>query len=251
MRWCAAQGLLAGRRDLQRLRLLSNRLARRGEVDGRGVLERIERLRVVDVVDLRIIVLVFRVVVIRVVVIRVVVIRFLGVRIIRVRLIRFWFIQRFKRRSILSQSPVTPERKAPSMLQGFKEFILRGNVIDLAVAVVIGAAFTGVVTALVEGLFNPLIGALFNADSLATAFGVEIPTTSGGTAVIAFGAVLAAIINFLIIAVVVYFVFVLPINTAKKRADARKPKEPEEEPVTEKELLVEIRDLLAAQSKAN
>ena len=135
------------------------------------------------------------------------------------------------------------------MIQGFKEFVLRGNVIDLAVAVVIGAAFTGVVNALVESLFNPLIGAIFSAESLATAFQVAIPTTSGGTSVIAFGAILAAVINFLIIAVVVYFVFVLPINTAKKHADARKPKEPEEAPVSEKELLAEIRDLLAAQAK--
>jgi len=135
------------------------------------------------------------------------------------------------------------------MIQGFKEFILRGNVIDLAVAVVIGAAFTGVVTALVDSFFNPLIGALFNADSLSTAFALEIPTTSGGTSVIAFGAIIAAVINFLIIAIVVYFVFVLPINTAKKHAESRKPKAPEEEPVTEKELLTEIRDLLAAQAK--
>mgnify|MGYP006373975521 FL=1 len=137
------------------------------------------------------------------------------------------------------------------MIQGFKEFVLRGNVIDLAVAVVIGAAFTAVVTAIVESLFNPLIGALFNAESLATAFAVEIPTISGGTAVIAFGAVLAAIINFLIIAVVVYFVFVLPINTVKKRADALRNKGVDAEVVapTETELLAEIRDLLAAQRK--
>lgn len=135
------------------------------------------------------------------------------------------------------------------MIQGFKEFILRGNVIDLAVAVVIGAAFTGVVTAIVEGFFNPLIGALFNAESLSTAFAVEIPTLSGGTAVIAFGSVLAAIINFLIIAVVVYFVFVLPLNTVKKRADALRKKGAVAEVVapTETELLAEIRDLLAAQ----
>lgn len=138
------------------------------------------------------------------------------------------------------------------MIQGFKEFILRGNVVDLAVAVVIGAAFTGVVTAIVESFFNPLIGALFNAESLATAFAVEIPTLAGGTTVLAFGAVLAAVINFLIIAVVVYFVFVLPLNTVKKRTDALRKKGAEATVVapTETELLAEIRDLLAAQRKA-
>lgn len=138
------------------------------------------------------------------------------------------------------------------MINGFKEFILRGNVIDLAVAVVIGAAFTGVVNAIVTNLFNPLIGALFNAESLNTAFPVDIPTVGGETATIMFGAILGAILNFLIIAAVVYFAFVLPINTLKKRADAllakNKPTETENEaPLasTEVELLAEIRDLLA------
>ncbi len=130
------------------------------------------------------------------------------------------------------------------MIKGFKEFILRGNVIDLAVAVVIGAAFTAVVNALVESLFNPVIGAIFNADSLATAFQVQI-----GNATIGFGAILAAIINFLIIALVVYFVFVLPINKAKEYAERKLRKDGAEEEAaapTETELLAEIRDLLAA-----
>jgi large conductance mechanosensitive channel len=138
------------------------------------------------------------------------------------------------------------------MIRGFKEFILRGNVIDLAVAVVIGAAFTAVVTAIVEHLFNPIIGAVFNAESLSTAFPIAIPTMSGDTAVIGVGAIIAAILNFLIVAAVVYFAFVLPINTLKKRADAllakNKPTETENEaPLasTEVELLAEIRDLLA------
>ena len=137
------------------------------------------------------------------------------------------------------------------MIKGFKEFILRGNVIDLAVAVVIGAAFTAVVTAIVENLFNPIIGALFNAESLQEAFPLVIPTVSGGEATIHFGAIIAAVLNFLIIAAVVYFVFVLPINTLKKRADAllakNKTETENEAPLasTEVELLAEIRDLLA------
>lgn len=134
------------------------------------------------------------------------------------------------------------------MIQGFKEFIMRGNVIDLAVAVVIGAAFTTVVTAIVENVFNPIIGALFNAKSLAKAFPIGIPTTSGGTATIYFGAVVAALINFLLIALVVYFVFVLPINHMRKLAEARRKSgapTDDDTPVTEIDMLTDIRDLLA------
>jgi len=135
------------------------------------------------------------------------------------------------------------------MLSGFKAFILRGNVIDLAVAVVIGAAFTAVVNTIVEAVFNPLIGALFNAESLATALPVVIPTAGDAEAVIYFGAVIAAIIQFLLVAVVVYFAIVAPMNYANKLAEARKPKA-EEEPAgpSEAELLVQIRDLLAKQN---
>lgn len=107
------------------------------------------------------------------------------------------------------------------MLKGFKEFILRGNVIDLAVAVVIGAAFTGIVNAIVGKVLNPVIGALFNAKSLETALPVFIPTTSGGSATLYFGAVIAAVIQFVLVAVVVYFALVLPINYLKKVAFER------------------------------
>ena len=137
------------------------------------------------------------------------------------------------------------------MFTGFREFILRGNVIDLAVAVVIGAAFTAVVNAIVENVFDPLIGALFRAESLNDALDVVIPLPSG-EAVIKFGAVLGAIITFLIVAAVVYFVFVLPINTMKERAEARRRagRPDPDEPETELTLLSEIRDLLAADGAA-
>jgi large conductance mechanosensitive channel len=135
------------------------------------------------------------------------------------------------------------------MLNGFKEFILRGNVIDLAVAVVIGTAFSAIVTAIVSSVFNPAIGALFDAESLSTAFAVEIPTTSGKTATIVFGAVIAAVIQFLLVALVVYFALIVPINFLKKRAFQKKeagiPAVKEDTPPTELELLAEIRDLLA------
>ena len=141
------------------------------------------------------------------------------------------------------------------MFRGFKGFILRGNVIELAVAVVIGAAFTAVVNSIVANLINPLIGVIFQADSLDSALVLEIPTLRGDVAEVRFGAVLGAVIAFVIVATVVYFVFVLPMNTFKAHVEARKgtpAEEPEEEPAaaTEAELLVEIRDLLKAQRGA-
>lgn len=135
------------------------------------------------------------------------------------------------------------------MLSGFKAFILRGNVMDLAVGVVIGAAFTAIVTALVTNIFNPAIGALFDAASLSEAFIVTVPTVSGKTAEIAFGAVIAAVIQFLIVAAVVYFVLVLPVNRLRKLAFEKQKHEaeatPADQPPTETELLIQIRDLLA------
>jgi large conductance mechanosensitive channel len=129
------------------------------------------------------------------------------------------------------------------LLKGFKEFILRGNVIDLAVAVVIGAAFTTIVNAIVTGVFTPLISALFKADSLNNALKVPI-----GSSNLLFGEVLGAVIQFVLVAVVVYFVFVLPLNHFKERAARRKSKGVVNEatPTTELDLLTEIRDLLAA-----
>src|SRR5690606_1847797 len=118
------------------------------------------------------------------------------------------------------------------MFKGFKEFLLRGNVVDLAVAVVIGAAFNEIVGKVVDSLFTPIIGMFFQADSLDTALMVDLP--GGGT--IAFGAVIGAIINFVIVAAVVYFAFVLPMNKL------RKPAVEEETGPSEQELLAEIRD---------
>lgn len=127
------------------------------------------------------------------------------------------------------------------MFKGFKEFLLRGNVVDLAVAVVIGAAFNAVVQKVVDALINPIIGMVFKADSLDGAMLVGLP--GGGE--IAFGAVIGAVLNFVIVAAVVYFVFVLPMNRL------RKPTADEPAVPTEQELLTEIRDLLQAQAGAN
>ncbi|MCU1636286.1 MAG: mechanosensitive ion channel protein MscL [Cryobacterium sp.] len=132
------------------------------------------------------------------------------------------------------------------MIRGFKEFVMRGNVIDLAVAVVVGAAFTAVVNAIVEGIFNPLIAAIFSADSLANSMVI----TLSGDAKLSFGLVLAAIINFLLVAAVVYFAFVLPLNKLKQAQERRRqaglPTHDAKSPATELDVLTEIRDLLAA-----
>ena len=137
-------------------------------------------------------------------------------------------------------------------MKGFREFLLRGNVIDLAVAVVIGAAFTAIVTTIVNALINPLIGAVFNASSLDKALVVAIPTLSGGHAKLLFGAVIGAVINFVIVAAVVYFALVLPVNHLKKVAFERvkhdQEQTPQDVPPTDVEVLLEIRDLLRTQN---
>ncbi|WIE71671.1 large conductance mechanosensitive channel protein MscL [Curtobacterium sp. MCJR17_020] len=137
-------------------------------------------------------------------------------------------------------------------MKGFKEFLLRGNVIDLAVAVVIGAAFTAIVTTIVTSLINPLIGAVFNASSLDKALVWSIPTVSGGSAKILFGAVIGAVINFVIVAAVVYFALVVPVNHLKKVAFERvkndEEQTPQDVPPTDVEVLLEIRDLLRSQN---
>lgn len=133
------------------------------------------------------------------------------------------------------------------MLKGFREFVLRGSVIDLAVAVVIGAAFSSIINTLVTAIINPALGALFNTASLAKSLPVTVPAVAGGTpAVIYFGALIAAIIQFLLVAVVVYFALVVPINAVRRVQEKRRASgEPDDAPPTELEVLEQIRDLLA------
>ncbi|WP_433505908.1 large conductance mechanosensitive channel protein MscL [Pseudonocardia halophobica] len=131
------------------------------------------------------------------------------------------------------------------MLKGFKDFILRGNVVDLAVAVVIGAAFTAIVTAFTGSIIQPLLNAITPPD--VPALGVQLQADKPST-LINFSEVIAAAINFLIVAAIVYFVFVLPIQTIKsrrKRGEEAGPAEP-----TDVELLAEIRDLLRSQANS-
>lgn len=135
------------------------------------------------------------------------------------------------------------------MLKGFKEFLSQGNVIDLAVAVVIGTAFTALVTAVVTKIINPLISAVFNANSLDKALAVDVPTVSGGHSTLYFGAVIGAAVNFVIIAAVVYFAFVLPLQAlVKRRTAADETAQGAPAGPSDIELLTQIRDLLAVRT---
>jgi large conductance mechanosensitive channel len=124
------------------------------------------------------------------------------------------------------------------MLKGFKEFILRGNVVDLAVAFVLGAAFAAVVISIVDNLINPLIAAIFGKPDISKVLTFEI-----NEAVFSIGAILQAALNFLFIAAAVYFVIVMPLNKlAERRARGVEPAP--EELTTDQQLLTEIRDSL-------
>lgn len=129
------------------------------------------------------------------------------------------------------------------MIKGFKEFMMRGNIIDLATAVVIGTAFTALVTAFTDAIITPLI-ARIGADKESSIGLLKIPL--GAEQYVDLNLVVSAFINFFLIAVVVYFVIVLPYNTLRKRGEVE-PAEVVSE--SEVELLIEIRDLLAAQGK--
>ncbi len=131
------------------------------------------------------------------------------------------------------------------MIKGFKDFISRGNVIDLAVAVVIGAAFTAIVTAAVSSIITPFISIFWKADAAGTV-GITVPDLYGGSVTFPVGDLISAVISFIAVALVVYFAFVFPMNTWKERQARRAGvNEPEDEPApTEQELLVQIRDLL-------
>ncbi len=134
------------------------------------------------------------------------------------------------------------------MLQGFRDFIMRGNVIDLAVAVVIGSAFTAVVTAIVNSIINPLIALVYLPDEATGEIGPRFTGVHGEPVTFPLGGLLTAVISFFAVALVVYFVFVLPMNTWKARQAAKAGVVEEESKLpTEAELLIQIRDLLEQQ----
>lgn len=128
------------------------------------------------------------------------------------------------------------------MFKGFKEFLMRGNVIDLAVAVVMGTAFTSVVTSVTKGVVNPLLAVFGSTNELG--LGVQLIPSKPAT-FIAIGPIITAAIDFVMVAAVLYFVLILPMKTIKNRFGTPKAAEP-----TQVELLTEIRDLLAERHDA-
>lgn len=122
------------------------------------------------------------------------------------------------------------------MLDDFKKFLFRGNVVDLAVAVIIGAAFTAIITAVVEGLITPLVGMVFSTDFSDMDFVLNDSTFR-------YGLVINAVIFFVAVAAVVFFLIVKPMQALMARRAAGEEQAAAEP--TEAELLAEIRDLLA------
>src|SRR5215218_5133674 len=110
-----------------------------------------------------------------------------------------------------ARAPTAVVHGAGKQLGGFKKFILRGNVVDLAVGIVIGAAFTGVVQALVKDIITPLIG-LFGGNPDASSLVLSV-----GGARLLVGDFLNALLSFVLLAAIVYFMVVLPVNKLMER----------------------------------
>jgi large conductance mechanosensitive channel len=140
-----------------------------------------------------------------------------------------------------------------SVFGGFREFVMRGNAIELAVGVVIGAAFTAFVTSIVTYLINPIVGAIFGKPNFDQLWDITLrhgtKTVDGhvvaDNATLSVGHILTALVQFLIVAVAVYFVIVLPMNRLNERLARRKEVVPQA-PTADVQLLTEIRDLIAA-----
>ncbi len=136
-------------------------------------------------------------------------------------------------------------------MSGFRDFLMRGNVVELAVAVVVGAAFTGIVNAVVEGVINPLVGAFGtrDLDHYTLCLRGDCAPNSAGEVVngiaIKWGSVISASLTFLITAAVVYFLMILPMTRFLARRRAKEPVDPVVE--TELQILAQIRDELIAQ----
>ena len=133
------------------------------------------------------------------------------------------------------------------MLKGFKDFVLRGNIVELGVAFVIGTAFAALVDKFVSAIIDPIL-AVFTPGEVG--FGFRLDSDNPAT-FINVGSLITAIIVFLLTAALIYFALVVPMNKLKamRAAKAKAGEEPPAEP-TEAELLAEIRDLLKAQRGA-
>ncbi|HZT25631.1 MAG TPA: large conductance mechanosensitive channel protein MscL [Pseudolabrys sp.] len=133
------------------------------------------------------------------------------------------------------------------MLEDFKKFALRGNVVDLAIGVIIGAAFTGVVNSLVGDIITPILGAASGGLDFSNYFFPLSPKVTASTlleakkqgAVLAYGNFITLVINFIIIAFVLFLIIRAMSRLIRKEEDKRPAEPPKQE-----QLLAEIRDLL-------
>lgn len=137
------------------------------------------------------------------------------------------------------------------MIKEFRDFIARGNVVDMAVGIIIGAAFTAIVSSLVADLINPIIGVITGGIDFSNLFinlgsgdyATLTDAKAAGAAVLAYGAFITAVINFLIIAFVV-FLLVKAVNKVKSAAESKEKEAPAPKGPSELDVLLEIRDSL-------
>jgi len=125
------------------------------------------------------------------------------------------------------------------MIEGFKKFIMRGNVMDLAVGIIIGAAFTAIVNSLVKDIITPILGLV----------GGQPDFSAIKPAGIGVGNFLNSIISFLLVAAALYFFIIVPFNTFMARLAKEPPAPPPAPPTPTESLLTEIRDLLKQSPK--
>ena len=125
------------------------------------------------------------------------------------------------------------------MFREFRDFLMRGNVVDLAVAVVIGAAFGAVITSFTTDILTPLLG-LIGVPDFSTL------SVTAGKATINYGLFLNALVSFILIAAAIFFFVVKPMNVLAARRAAGQEPEAEPAPTVDQQLLMEIRDLLSA-----
>lgn len=133
------------------------------------------------------------------------------------------------------------------MLQDFKKFIMRGNVVDLAVAVVIGVAFQAVVNAFVEYIINPIIAAIFGKPDITQVLNITLRESDEGDAILSIGGFLQAVLDFLIIGAALFLVVKSFEKLQERRRRGGAADEETPTPSDEAVLLTEIRDLLATQ----
>jgi large conductance mechanosensitive channel len=128
------------------------------------------------------------------------------------------------------------------MIKGFKDFVTRGNAIEMAIGIVLGLAFKAVIDAIIAGFISPLVAAIFGQPNL-----TSIGNFTIGQGEFSIGIILQALFSFVSVALALYFVIVVPLNKLAERRT--RDQLAEDTGPTEIELLTEIRDALQSQSK--